>query len=269
MPSSIIIAQHDCVAGIAVHPRYPQYGCTVHLVQHGTIMVSAMAGQPMEPGLPNFMLSVPGRLFRKRLGVLVAETGELLKVSVEPQNPSAVLRIEDLLQTPPDLSWITGECYLDAKAAGFDHLEIIELITRDLLGRTPDSQLLIEAIQTVRRKQGFDIYRLQLLTSIEYVSKTRSALNPPGSLFSDFTVKDVMRRRASLARQKPVKIVEFDMDSLVKLPPAEFVRECFLLMFGTYPTPDEFQDISSKSRESRSYGDLIELIAAEHGTRQR
>ena len=200
MPGTIVDLSRDKASGWAVHPRLASYRVLVHVVLGRRILCSAIASRPPPSArayqsqswfhirLTDFDLSASDL---KKLVFLIGETDEqFVRDTVRTRSRVARMTVEDILFHNFRRSWVTGETYLDAQAAGMADADIIDLLYRDILDRGADPAGLSEYLSHVRRgvRSLADIRR-SLVESPEYAGRNKDASRAPGAIFSRTIVK--------------------------------------------------------------------------------
>jgi Domain of unknown function (DUF4214) len=187
----------NTATGWAWLPRRPGYRVVVHALDGLRLLRSAMASRPSDPALLldrtayRFKINISDiPLERQQAISLVIGESETILPSDAPaaaqRQSRAAITVEDLLTIKSRNSWICGGTYLDAIDAGLTDEEIVELLYRDILGRSADNSGLESYIAGLR--DGiitFDHVRENMLASSEYGNRTLRYGRLPGAIFSD------------------------------------------------------------------------------------
>ena len=194
MPGAVTSLTCELAIGWASHPALDDYPVTLNVVLQSRVVRSVLVdGAPPGGGRsvagPGwFELDLrPLRLTDATLGRLafiVGETDERLPVPIR-RPEEATLRVEDILSLNLSRAWVTGATYHDALRAGRSDADIIDLLYRDILGRSADPSGLANYLNDLdARSNGFDNIRSSLLRSDECQNRPRDVSEAPGAIFS-------------------------------------------------------------------------------------
>ena len=197
MPGVVTSLTRYEAVGFATHPVLRTYSVLVHVVRKTRILCSKIADQPSPHGRSQshcwFNVSLiefgfsPAQL--QELVFLIGETDELLDCRrfTEKRSPGAreTVTIEDIIYGNVRRPWVNGTTYLDGVRAGLTDTDIIDLLYRDILGRSADPQGLSNYATQIRREsKSLGDVRKSLLESDEYAHRSKDVSWAPGAIFS-------------------------------------------------------------------------------------
>ncbi len=197
MPGKLIRLSPTQAVGWAVHPRHPDYAVMINVVLRSLVVRSVLAEQGLEREDTGSVATQHGfTVDLTRLGVdvgladtlrfVIGETDEPVALEGAIPRPAGTLTVEDLLsESHARRRWVTGETYLDARAAGLHTETIVDMIYRDYLGRPGDPNGLGHYSRSVDAGRiTFDDIRRSFIDSDEFRLRRKYADNAPGSIFS-------------------------------------------------------------------------------------
>ncbi len=194
MPGTVTLLTRERALGWAAHPRLPTYPVTLNLVLRSRVMLTTMVDGPP----PGGARSVPGPgwfdidlaalglpdLMPERLAFIIGETDERLSTPLPPAT-GPVLRVEDILSLNLSRRWVTGATYHDALRAGRSDADVLDLLYRDILGRSADPGGLANYLDRLRAGiSTLDDVRASLIASDECRTRPRDVSEASGAIFS-------------------------------------------------------------------------------------